>query len=208
MERMTKIGMVGVALIMLAACGKGIPSYDATGTFEATEVIVSAEAAGKLLRLEVEEGTRLKAGEEIGLVDTVQLYLKKLQLEASMKSVESQRPDLAKQIAATKQQIATAEREKKRVENLLAAGAANQKQLDDWDAQVKLLERQLVAQESSLQNSTNSLIEQGNSVAIQVAQMEDQLAKCHVQSPIEGTVLRSEERRVGKECRSRWSPYH
>ena len=117
MERMTKIGMVGVALIMLAACGKGIPSYDATGTFEATEVIVSAEAAGKLLRLEVEEGTRLKAGEEIGLVDTVQLYLKKLQLEASMKSVESQRPDLAKQIAATKQQIATAEREKKRVEN-------------------------------------------------------------------------------------------
>ena len=150
MERMTKIGMYGVALIMLAACGKGIPGYDATGTFEATEVIVSAEAAGKLLRLEVEEGTRLKAGEEIGLVDTVQLYLKKLQLEASMKSVESQRPDLAKQIAATKQQIATAEREKKRVENL---------------------------------------IEQGNSVAIQVAQMEDQLAKCHVQSPIEGTVL-------------------
>ena len=189
MERMTKIGMYGVALIMLAACGKGIPSYDATGTFEATEVIVSAETAGKLLRLEIEEGTRLKAGEEIGLVDTVQLYLKKLQLEASMKSVESQRPDLAKQIAATKQQIATAEREKKRVENLLAAGAANQKQLDDWDAQVKLLERQLVAQESSLQNSTNSLIEQGNSVAIQVAQMEDQLAKCHVQSPIEGTVL-------------------
>ena len=181
--------MYGVALIMLAACGKGIPGYDATGTFEATEVIVSAEAAGKLLRLEVEEGTRLKAGEEIGLVDTVQLYLKKLQLEASMKSVESQRPDLAKQIAATKQQIATAEREKKRVENLLAAGAANQKQLDDWDAQVKLLERQLVAQESSLLNSTNSLIEQGNSVAIQVAQMEDQLAKCHVQSPIEGTVL-------------------
>ena len=116
MERMTKIGMYGVALIMLAACGKGIPSYDATGTFEATEVIVSAEAVGKLLRLEVEEGTRLKAGEEIGLVDTVQLYLKKLQLEASMKSVESQRPDLAKQIAATKQQIATAEREKKRVE--------------------------------------------------------------------------------------------
>ena len=62
MERMTKIGMYGVALIMLAACGKGIPGYDATGTFEATEVIVSAEAAGKLLRLEVEEGTRLKAG--------------------------------------------------------------------------------------------------------------------------------------------------
>ena len=180
MKRITKIGMWGITLMMLSACGNGTPDYDATGTFEATEVIVSAEAAGKLLRLEVEEGTKLEAGEEIGLVDTVQLYLKKLQLEASMKSVENQRPDLAKQIAATKQQIVTAERERKRVENLLAAGAANQKQLDDWDAQVKLLERQLVAQESSLRNSTNSLTEQGNSVAIQVA---------HVQSPIAGTVL-------------------
>lgn len=189
MKRMTKIGIYGMAVWLLSACGNGTPDYDATGTFEATEVIVSAEAAGKLLQLEVEEGTRLKAGEEVGLVDTVQLYLKKLQLEASMKSVESQRPDLAKQIAATKQQITTAQREKKRVENLLAAGAANQKQLDDWDAQVTLLQRQLIAQESSLMKSTNSLTEQGNSVGIQVAQVEDQLNKCHIQSPIEGTVL-------------------
>lgn len=161
MKRMTKIGIYGMAVWLLSACGNGTPDYDATGTFEATEVIVSAEATGKLLQLEVEEGTRLKAGEEVGLVDTVQLYLKKLQLEASMKSVESQRPDLAKQIAATKQQITTAQREKKRVENLLAAGAANQKQLDDWDAQVTLLQRQLIAQESSLMKSTNSLTEQG-----------------------------------------------
>lgn len=189
MKRMTKIGVWGTALLIVSACGNQTPTYDATGTFEATEVIVSSEAAGKLLQLTVEEGTQLKAGEEVGLVDTVQLYLKKLQLEASMKSVESQRPDLTKQIAATKQQIATAKREKKRVENLLAAGAANQKQLDDWDAQIALFERQLVAQESSLQNSTNSLTEQGNSVGIQVAQMEDQLNKCHIQSPISGTVL-------------------
>lgn len=114
---MIKIGIGGIALTMLSACGNGTPDYDATGTFEATEVIVSAEAAGKLLNLDIEEGKRLQTGEEIGLVDTLQLYLKKLQLEANMKSVESQRPDLAKQIAATKQQIATAEREKKRVEN-------------------------------------------------------------------------------------------
>ena len=186
---MVKIGVWGVALLLVSACGNRLPDYDATGTFEATEVIVSAEASGKILQLKVEEGTRLKVGEEVGLVDTVQLYLKKLQLEASMKSVESQRPDLAKQIAATKQQIATAQREKRRVESLLAAGAANQKQLDDWEAQVALLERQLVAQESSLRNSTNSLTEQGNSVAIQIAQVDDQLNKCHILSPIDGTVL-------------------
>lgn len=189
MKRMVKIGLWGVALLLVSACGNRLPDYDATGTFEATEVIVSAEASGKILQLKVEEGTRLKVGEEVGLVDTVQLYLKKLQLEASMKSVESQRPDLAKQIAATKQQIATAQREKRRVESLLVAGAANQKQLDDWEAQVALLERQLVAQESSLRNSTNSLTEQGNSVAIQIAQVDDQLNKCYILSPIDGTVL-------------------
>ena len=73
MKGITKIGMWGMALVMLSACGNGTPDYDATGTFEATEVIVSAEVAGKLLKLDIEEGTRLKAGEEVGLVDTVQL---------------------------------------------------------------------------------------------------------------------------------------
>lgn len=188
---MKSIRLIGALsfLSILSACGSGMPNYDATGTFEATEVLVSAEASGKLLRFDVEEGTVLKVGQNVGLIDTVQLYLKKLQLQASMKSVESQRPDLNKQIAAIKQQMATAEREKKRVENLLKAGAANQKQLDDWDAQIALLDRQLIAQKSSLQNSTNSLTEQGSSVGIQVAQIEDQLSKCYILSPINGTVL-------------------
>lgn len=183
-----KVGIGGV-LLLLASCGNRLSDYDATGTFESTEVTVSAEASGKLLHLNLEEGERLEVGREIGLIDTIQLYLTKLQLEASLKSVENQRPDLAKQIAATKQQIATAQREKKRVENLLQAGAANRKQLDDWDAQIALLERQLIAQTSSLMNSSKSLTEQGNSVGIQVAQMEDQLRKCHILSPINGTVL-------------------
>ena len=188
MKSITFVGTL-CSLLALSACGGTTPHYDATGIFETTEVLVSAEASGKLLRFDIEEGTHLKAGHDIGLIDTIQLYLKKLQLEASMKSVESQRPDFNKQIAAIKQQIATAEKEKQRVVNLLKAGAANQKQLDDWDAQLALLNRQLAAQQSSLQNSTNSLTEQGSSVGIQVAQVEDQLAKCYISSPIDGTVL-------------------
>ncbi|WP_071146478.1 HlyD family secretion protein [Bacteroides ihuae] len=177
------------SVALLAACGRGGDEYDATGTFEATEVTVSAEAAGRLLNFNAEEGTVLHAGDQIGLIDTVQLNLKKLQLEASMKSVQSQRPDLNKQVAATKQQIATAEREKKRVENLLKAGAANQKQLDDRNSELAVLRKQLSAQTSSLQNSLQSLTEQGSSVGIQVAQIIDQLEKCHIMSPIQGTVL-------------------
>ena len=106
-------------LALFSACGNGAPKQDATGTFETTEVLVSAEASGHLLYFDIEEGMLLKAGEEIGVVDTVQLYLKKLQLEASIKSVEEQRPDILKQVAATKEQISAAGRERNRVANLL-----------------------------------------------------------------------------------------
>ena len=180
---------LGSLLALFAACGNGAPKYDATGTFETTEVLVSAEASGRLLYFDIEEGMLLKAGEEVGVVDTVQLYLKKLQLEASLKSVEEQRPDILKQVAATKEQISAAQRERNRVANLLKVGAANQKQLDDAEDQLEVLRKQLVAQNSTLSNSHQSLTWQSSSVGIQVAQVEDQLKKCHITSPITGTVL-------------------
>ena len=176
-------------LALFSACGNGDPKYDATGTFETKEVLVSAEASGRLLYFDIEEGLLLKAGEEVGVVDTVQLYLKKLQLEASIKSVEEQRPDILKQVAATKEQISAAQRERNRVANLLKVGAANQKQLDDAEDQLEVLRKQLVAQNSTLSNSHQSLTWQSSSVGIQVAQVEDQLKKCHITSPITGTVL-------------------
>ena len=176
-------------LALFSACGNGAPKYDATGTFETTEVLVSAEASGRLLYFDIEEGMLLKAGEEVGVVDTVQLYLKKLQLEASLKSVEEQRPDILKQVAATKEQISAAQRERNRVANLLKVCAANQKQLDDAEDQLEVLRKQLVAQNSTLSNSHQSLTWQSSSVGIQVAQVEDQLKKCHITSPITGTVL-------------------
>lgn len=176
-------------LALFSACGNGAPKYDATGTFETTEVLVSAEASGRLLYFDIEEGMLLKAGEEVSVVDTVQLYLKKLQLEASLKSVEEQRPDILKQVAATKEQISAAQRERNRVANLLKVGAANQKQLDDAEDQLEVLRKQLVAQNSTLSNSHQSLTWQSSSVGIQVAQVEDQLRKCHITSPITGTVL-------------------
>lgn len=176
-------------LALFSACGNGAPKQDATGTFETTEVLVSAEASGRLLYFDIEEGMLLKAGEEVGVVDTVQLYLKKLQLEASIKSVEEQRPDILKQVAATKEQISAAQRERNRVSNLLKVGAANQKQLDDAEDQLEVLRKQLVAQNSTLSNSHQSLTWQSSSVGIQVAQVEDQLKKCHITSPITGTVL-------------------
>lgn len=177
------------ALILFAACQSGTPEYDATGTFEAVDVMVSAEASGKLLILDLEEGSVLKVGQQVGIIDTVQLHLKKLQLEAGMKSVEDQRPDILKQVAATREQITQAKRERDRVANLLRVGAANQKQLDDAESILEVLNKQWTAQNSTLQNSVRSLTWQSSSVGIQVMQIEDQLDKCHITSPITGTVL-------------------
>lgn len=186
---MKPIHLLIITALLLAACESGMNRYDATGTFEATEVIVSAEASGKLLTLEVEEGSTLQAGQEVGMIDTVQLALQKKQLVASMKSVQSQTPDFNKQVAATKQQIATVQREKQRIENLLKAGAANQKQLDDAESLLALYQRELEAQMSTLHNSTQSISEQGSAIHIQVEQVVDKLMKCYITSPITGTVL-------------------
>lgn len=182
------IACIAVAAF-LTACGNKNGDYDASGTFEATEVIVSSEAYGKLLQFNVEEGQLLEANKPVGYVDTVQLYLKKMQLLANVKSVRSRHSDVNKQIAATKQQIATAQTEKRRAENLIKSNAGNKKQLDDINAQISLLEKQLTAQISTLSNSNNSVTEESSALEIQVAQLDDQLQKCKIYSPITGTVL-------------------
>ncbi|MDR0896043.1 MAG: HlyD family efflux transporter periplasmic adaptor subunit, partial [Prevotellaceae bacterium] len=175
--------------LLLAACSGNNGEYDATGTFEATEVLVSAEATGRLLQFDVEEGLTLTAGQQVGLVDTVQLALKKQQLEAGVRSVSEQRPDIASQIAATRTQLDAAKRELHRTENLLAAGAANRKQLNEAEDRYRVLLAQLAAQQSSLHNSDRSLTAQTQAVDVQVAQVSDQLRKCRIIPPITGTVL-------------------
>ena len=175
--------------ILLASCGSGSGHFDAMGTFEATEVIVSSEANGKLMRFDVAEGQRLGMGQEVGYVDTVQLYLTKVRLQESNRAVLSNLPDVKKQIAATRQEIDKQRTEKSRYEALVAGNAANQKQVDDIDSRLKVLEKQLEAQLSTLQNNTRSISGESAAIMAQIEQMEDQLNKCRIVSPINGTVL-------------------
>ena len=174
--------------LLTAACGRS-GDFDATGTFEATEVVVSAEATGRILRFDAEEGDVLEVGRQVGAIDTVQLYLQKLQLERQRASVVSNRPDIAKQAASLREQIAKQQTERRRVENLLKDGAATTKQLDDIDAQLKVLGGQLDALLSTLENNAVSIDENSSAIELQIAQVEDRLAKCRIVSPVTGTVL-------------------
>lgn len=189
--------------LSLASCGDKEKEYDATGTFEATEVTVSAEQNGKLLQFDINEGDKIEQGKQVGLIDTVQLYLKARQIGATKLVYASQRPNMAKQVSATRQQLAKAREEYDRFALLVKDGAANRKNLDDARSQVKVLERQLEAQLSSLNTSANSLNAQMGTTDVQKLQVADQLSKCHIATPIAGTVLekyaqRGEFATVGK----------
>ena len=184
----TKILMLAIATTLIA-CTKKDKGYDATGTFEATEITVSAEQSGQLLQFNVDEGCKLRKNQQVGLIDTVQLALKALQLGATMQSIANQRPDIQTQIAATRQQLVKAELEQTRFIKLVRDGAANSKQLDDATSAVRVLKQQLAAQASSLSNSTKALNSQISATDIQKYQILNQLMKCHIVSPINGTVL-------------------
>jgi len=175
--------------MLLSGCGNKKFDFDATGSFEATEVIVSSEAAGRILTFDIMEGKEVTAGEQVGVIDSLQLYLSKLQLMQNISSVESNKPNVSTQVAATREQLLKQQTERTRVENLLKAEAATQKQLDDINSAILVLERQLTAQLSTLNNSVSSLDAQSSAIEIQIAQIEDRLSKCIIQSPISGIVL-------------------
>ncbi|MEG1748855.1 MAG: HlyD family efflux transporter periplasmic adaptor subunit [Tannerellaceae bacterium] len=182
------IGLV-VCSLLLTACGDKKTAFDATGAFEATEIVVSSEASGRIMELTVNEGDRLNAGQQLGYVDSMQLYLKKQQLAAGLRSVDIRKPDIRKQIAALEQQIATARTEQQRMENLVRAKAGNQKQVDDWVNNIRLLQKQLDAQRSSLAKTTGGADAEAEGILYQIMQLDDQLQKCRLTAPVPGTVL-------------------
>lgn len=173
----------------LSACNNKEAAYDASGTFEAVETIVSAEASGNIKSLDVEEGQVLKAGQVVGYIDSIQLILKKKQLQAQISAVLSGRPDIAAQTAALQEQLRQAERERDRTENLLKADAATRKQLDDAVSQVAIVKKQIAATQSSLGITTTNLKDQAAPLQAQIQQIDDQLDKCRLTNPIDGTVL-------------------
>ena len=180
--------MAGIVLL-LNACGNKEKEYDATGVFEATETTIYAEQPGILVRLNVEEGDIVAPEMEVGLIDTTQLWLKLKQAVAAKSVYQSQKPEIGKQIAATRQQLAKAKQDQQRYSELVADGAAPSKMLDDANSQVEVLQHQLDAQISSLTVTTNSLQRQMDAAYVQEDQLRDQLRKCHIKVPAKGTVL-------------------
>ncbi|MBO5276355.1 MAG: HlyD family efflux transporter periplasmic adaptor subunit [Alistipes sp.] len=184
---MKKVLYIAVALLAIA-CSKEA-EFDAQGTFEATEVVVSSEATGRILNFDIEEGMTIVANQAVGTIDSLQLHLQRKQLLAQQSALLTSRPDVKKQVASLREQIVKQKSELRRVENMLSDGAATQKQKDDIEAQIKILEGQLEATLSTLSKNTSTINDNSVALEAQIAALDDRISKCRILSPVGGTVL-------------------
>ena len=185
---MKRIIYIAMIILAVSSCGKK-SAFDAQGTFEATEVVVSSEATGRILSFEIEEGMPVKAGIVVGIIDSLQLHLQNKQLSAQLSALLDSRPDIKAQVAALREQIAKQKSELKRVENMLNDGAATQKQYDDIETQIRILDCQLFAMLSTLDKNTSTINSNAEALEAQIAALADRIVKCRIVSPIDGTVL-------------------
>lgn len=188
MKQLLIINYIAI-LLFGASCGTNKKDFDASGSFEAEEVLISAEANGVIRQFGLEEGQVIPAGKQIGYIDSVQLFLKKKQLELQVKALLDKKPDVAIQLAALEEQLKAAEKEQQRVANLAKADAATGKQLDDVNAQIEVIKKQIASQRSMLTISSQGISGDAEALQVQVEQVSDQLAKCRIINPMNGTVL-------------------
>lgn len=188
MKGKIKVILVSGLIIFVCAC-KNEKTFDASGSFEAEEIIISAESTGVLKEFNVDEGQVLEPGQIIGFVDSTQLFLKKKQVKAQIDALLAKKPNIPVQLSALQEKLKSAETEKLRISNLVNSDAATSKQLDDINAQIEILKKQTEAQKSSLLISSEGINKDIQPLRVQIEQLDDQLQKCKIINPVRGTVL-------------------
>ena len=204
-------------LMTIMGCSRSVATYDASGTFEAEEIIVTAKATGTILKLEVEEGQQLALHEKVGEIDPKNIELQKQQVIASIDALEQKTGSAIPQIqilqtqisaqsanvSVLQEQLRNAVRERDRTANLVARDAATRKQLDDANGQMLVIQKQISAARTQLSTLQQQISAAKENVSIQnrailserkptqkkVEQMDEQLKNNTIESPIAGMVL-------------------
>jgi len=166
------------------SCGKD-EKADGYGNFEATEITVSAEANGKIEFLDLEEGVILEKNQNVGLIDTMQLYLNKEHAMASLKTIGSRSGNVLSQIAVLNEELKTARSEKDRVQKMFSENAATQRQVDQAVGKVNVINQQI----NSVGTQNKPIVNEAKSAEVQIKIIEDQIQKSKIINPVQGTVL-------------------
>jgi len=183
------IGLLALFGIMLNACTNGDDLNVAYGNFEAKEWNVSSEIPGRLMAIPVSEGQMVEEGQLLGVVDTVALHLKKIQLLASIEAIRAQRQNAGPKVKLFNTQLSALQREKKRVSALLIDSLATQKQMDDLMSQIQLVEQQVNSAREQVELANRGIFAKIIPLKAQIEQIDDQIKRCRILSPVKGRVV-------------------
>jgi HlyD family secretion protein len=188
---MNKPSIISVFIISigLISCGRDHDAADAYGNFEATEILISATSNGELQDFDVVEGAELSAGQKIGVIDTMPLYLKKKQLQARIEALNTKTLDIPSQINVLIEKKNVVERERRRIENLFNEGAATQKQLDDINGEIDVINKELKANKERLETNNQGLLSEIMPIKWQIEEINDQINKSIIMNPLNGIIL-------------------
>jgi HlyD family secretion protein len=178
-----------IPVLATLGCDNRNNGSDAYGNFETTEVTISSESNGKLIQFNIEEGEDLKPGIQTGLVDTIQLYYKKEQFVARIASLYSKTIDIPSQINVLLERKKILEKEQNRIKNLFSENAATQKQLDDINGEIDIINKELKANQERLEINNKGLLSEIKPLKAQIDEINDQIRRCKINNPIQGTVL-------------------
>ena len=174
-----------ILTVLIASCSGRNDKSDAYGNFEATAIIVSSESNGKILKLDIEEGEIIKKNQIVGLIDTIDLFLKKQQLADQKRAVASRLASISSQIEVQQQQKKNLLVNRDRLEKLFKDGAATQKQMDDMNGSIDLVNKQII----SIKTQKQGINDEIRAIGKQIAQVEEAIKKCYIINPVNGTIL-------------------
>ncbi len=174
-----------IGILFLSSCGNENDKADAYGNFEATEIIISSETAGKIIKFPINEGQKLTDNQFICLIDTSDIFLKKEVLTAQKNALASKYSDILAQVKVFEEQKKVIEIEMNRINNLLKDSAATQKQADDIKGKINVLDRQI----EQVKTQNKSLFNQLKVFDIQKEIINNQIRKSEIVNPVKGTVL-------------------
>src|SRR6186713_715194 len=196
-------GIITIASLLIISCNRSENAFDASGTFEADETIVSSEMPGKILSFNVEEGMQIPKDSIVGSVDATNIGLQQQQVEASINALSEKTANVNPQIELLQNQLAVQQsqldnllHERTRIENLFKADAATAKQLDDINAQIDVVKKSMAVTQQQINVRKNDVATQNRSILSEaeplrkrVAQLEDQQQRANIVNPVNGTVI-------------------
>ncbi len=195
--------LIACSLFLFVSCKKNNNDFDASGTFETDEIIVSSELSGKIIRLDIDEGQLLAKDSAIGEVDAMNISLQKEQVEANIQALSERTADVGPQVRLLENQLKVQQsqldnllHERTRIENLLKRDAATGKQLDDINAQIdvatktlSVTQQEINVRKNNIATQNRSIMSEGKPMQKRVEQLEDELKKARIINPVNGTVI-------------------